>query len=564
MPASGSGGSSGAAAGIKAGRAYVELGTEDSSLKSGLDAAKGHVKAFGKQVAGIGGAIGGIGAAIEAPLALAMNSAVEHVTAVRKAAMQVGSSTEQFSALGFAAKKVGVDFDGLVATTRKLDRMTDEARSGNKAAAEEFEKLGLSADELAKMPLEEKYVAIADALAALPDHTAKSNAAFKLLGRTGVALLPILEKGGSSLREMFKEAEESGQIVKTADAERVKAFTKTLSMMKETIRGLFLEIGLAVVPDVGKFKAYSDAALQIIRQTREWVSQNRGLVAGLSVAATGAIVLGAAIVTLGGITAATTSIVSAFVAVLNLVAAPELLIVGAFIAAGAAGAVLGYQISKLIDKQHTLERWADLANLFGEAWSEGARIFTQAWEGISIALKNGDLKGAFSILITSLKLAWAELMRFFEDQWLGFKQRLKEKIKDSGLPGASRIADQINTSKDSYIAADDAVRKTQNDLDDLIKKQRESLLLAIAQKLTFQALAMITGQDRSKRAQDAAAISAGLDYVSTRQQFGSHRASDLGVGAGVRKSDETKELEKANKKLEDIDSHIGAAALAFE
>jgi hypothetical protein len=142
MPVGGSGGAGGQAAGIKAGRAYVEVGADDTGLKSVLEKSQQHVANFGKQTAGIGAGLAGLGAVIEAPLALAMNSAVEHVTAVRKAAMQLGTSTEEFSAMAAAAKKAGVDMDGLVVTTRKLDRTIDEARSGNKAAAGEFEKLG--------------------------------------------------------------------------------------------------------------------------------------------------------------------------------------------------------------------------------------------------------------------------------------------------------------------------------------------------------------------------------------------------------------------------------------
>ena len=62
------GGSSGKGGAIKAGKAYVELSTDDSLLKSGLAKARSMVMKSGAAIAGVGAGLIGLGGVAVAPI----------------------------------------------------------------------------------------------------------------------------------------------------------------------------------------------------------------------------------------------------------------------------------------------------------------------------------------------------------------------------------------------------------------------------------------------------------------------------------------------------------------
>ena len=57
--------------GIKAGRAYVALGTDDSKMVAGLKRAQQRLRAFGAGLKSVGMGLGMAGAAVLAPLGVA-------------------------------------------------------------------------------------------------------------------------------------------------------------------------------------------------------------------------------------------------------------------------------------------------------------------------------------------------------------------------------------------------------------------------------------------------------------------------------------------------------------
>src|SRR5262245_5246679 len=149
MAVGGAGGGTGAA--IKAGLAVVTAKLDDAPLKGGLNAAKKYVMDWGASIAKTGAGLAGIGAAIEGPILGASYAAIERFNEMRKAADQLGTTPEIFSGLAFAVKKFGIDSQGLVGASRFMERFVAKAQEGG-SAAEAFEKIGLDAKELIKLP----------------------------------------------------------------------------------------------------------------------------------------------------------------------------------------------------------------------------------------------------------------------------------------------------------------------------------------------------------------------------------------------------------------------------
>jgi hypothetical protein len=88
----------------------------------------------------------------------------------------------------------------------KLSRGIGEALNGSEEAEKSFAKLGLSAEQLASVPLDEAFHRIADQIKKLPTDVQRSAAAFDVFGKRGQALMETLGRG----REFFEAIKAHG------------------------------------------------------------------------------------------------------------------------------------------------------------------------------------------------------------------------------------------------------------------------------------------------------------------------------------------------------------------
>jgi len=95
--------------GIKAGRAYVELGVGDK-LTGGLKRAQARLRAFGEGVTRWGTRIFGVGSAFAAPAVVAAKSFASMGDQVANMAKRTGLSVETLSGLRFVASQTGTEF----------------------------------------------------------------------------------------------------------------------------------------------------------------------------------------------------------------------------------------------------------------------------------------------------------------------------------------------------------------------------------------------------------------------------------------------------------------------
>src|SRR5262245_24190249 len=179
--------SGGGSQGIKAGRAYVEVGTNNAGLKAGLDQAKRAVLNVGKQLTGVGAAGLGIGGAIMAPILASFSQVVERFDAIGDAAQRTGTTTEAISDLGYAAQPSGAELSDVESGLLRLDRNAAAAAKGSDEATEALDAFGLTVEGLKGMDAREKFVAIAKGLKAMDD-SAKGPALQALLGRGAASL----------------------------------------------------------------------------------------------------------------------------------------------------------------------------------------------------------------------------------------------------------------------------------------------------------------------------------------------------------------------------------------
>ncbi len=408
----------GSASGIKAGRAYVELGVDDRFTKA-LRAAQARLQAFGSAVRNIGLGLTAAAAAASAPFIASVKLFSQFGDAIDKASARTGLSAEAMSELGFAAEQSGAGVESLEKGLRIMQRTLVEASDGTFEAQEAFDNLGLSIESLRSLSPEEQFTTIAERIAAIADPAERATAAMRIFGRAGGQLIPLLAEGASGIATLRKQARDFGISVSGKDAKAAALLNDTLNLLSRAARGATLQIGAALAPivtDLAERAAKVVAAVTTwIRANREavvWIAKTIVVVGGVGIALVGLgltiSLLGAA---LGGIATAFALAVKAVLAlkIAFLALASPIGIVAVALAGGTA-AILYYTGAGGAALQWLRDRFGELQE----------RV-TAVLGAIGDALAAGDLALAAKVAWLAIKAEWVRGTNFLQDRWAEFK-----------------------------------------------------------------------------------------------------------------------------------------------
>jgi hypothetical protein len=253
------------------GRLSVVLSADSRLMESSIDRAGAKVKSFGSIV---DKALGGVGlSAITNPAGAAgnvLNSILGGVTAGGGPAGLVAGgvllakdafdefkgslmgTADKFNALNKEAATFGITLDGLVglkvAAKDKADELTiglthlqreiGGAVGGSKDAQVAFLALGLDAQQLANVPLDDAFARIADQIKVLPTQAERARAAFELFGKQGQQLNRLLSGGSAGINEATARAINKGLVPDPTFAATIAEYKNTAREFDETLEGL--------------------------------------------------------------------------------------------------------------------------------------------------------------------------------------------------------------------------------------------------------------------------------------------------------------------------------------
>lgn len=403
------------AKGIRAGRAFVELATDDTKLQAGLKAAQARLMAFGKGISAVGAGLFAAGAAASTAFAGAAKVFSDQGDAIAKMARRTGLSTEAVSELGYAADLAGTDAATLETGIRKMQIAITDAANGAKPAIETLDRLGLSASQLAGLTPDAQLEILADRLSAIADPAAKAALAQDLFGKSGTQLIPLLQDGSAGLRAMRKEAVSLGLSVGGKTAENAEMLNDAIGRLTKTLNAVVFNIGASVGPMLADL---ADKAAIVVAGVVDWIKKNPELVqtalqVSAAVAGIGAVlvVVGGAIVGIGAVIGGLVSIVSAAGAVLGFlgtvfaaITAPVWIAIGAVVAIGAA-------LLYFTDIAGTAMDWVS------GVFSDFAGIVKDTLGGVVDALMAGNIELAVQILWQGIKTLWEQGIATITNLW---------------------------------------------------------------------------------------------------------------------------------------------------
>ena len=413
---------------IKAGGAYVEIGTDSSKLDAGLAAARDKISAFGESIAKIGGVIGAVGAAIVEPLREGVAALAEYGESIGKIATKTGASTDLLAGLKYAADSTGVSFGAIGGAMKGMAKAVQSHSTESQVA---FDQLGLSAESLKTKTTDEKFLAIADALDKVADPGQKAVLAMQTLGRAGNEILPVLEGGRAAINSFVAEAKTLGLALTPEQTKQAEELHQALTRMNGAILGLKLALGAGLAEMVTAIVA---RITDCVIYARQWTAANEGMIAsaakiGLALAGAGAV-----FVALGG--AIMVAMSSSF-----LLAAGFMAIGAALLATldvcGVTDTGFGEMFDSIRVKGTGLGTWfGAFTTEIGALWDKLTVWLGDAWDGFVVATKTGEhyiLQGMLA-LVDNILAGFEMMVRQVQSMFVGLA-----KVANLVLPKSMQI-----------------------------------------------------------------------------------------------------------------------------
>lgn len=225
-------------------------GEVKQGLKATEDAAKQHSAGASGALSSIGTGALAVGAGVLAiggsMVAVGLKSADEFSKVggeVAKLQRYTDGSAESMSRLRYVAQMSGIDNDKLANSLKFLSKDLMEH-------PEKFRKYGIAVtDATGKMlPLDQVLASTAEKFAGMKNGAEKNDMAMQLLGKSGMDLIPMLNKGKAGFADASAEAEKYGLVLSQDNVDAVKKATLAHRHMDAAMSGLQIQIGQYVLP----------------------------------------------------------------------------------------------------------------------------------------------------------------------------------------------------------------------------------------------------------------------------------------------------------------------------
>ena len=187
----------------------------------------------------VAGAIGGAFLGITKQIAAGTEEIV-HVS------METGIAAQTLERWQPILQRTGLGVGQFAQAYKALSKDILAAQSGNEAAIQKFEAMGLAIEDLGDT--EAVINAVADRIAALTNPAERAQLAVDLLGKGALKLIPALAGGSEGLRAGADMAERFGQTLDDVQRGRLLAFDDALDDMNSNWLGLKTQIALLALP----------------------------------------------------------------------------------------------------------------------------------------------------------------------------------------------------------------------------------------------------------------------------------------------------------------------------
>lgn len=436
-----------------AGTLKARLGLDNSQFKRGLNQSRGSVKGF---VGAVRGMIAPLAAAMGAALSVnAVKNAMSNIDAQAKLARSLGTTVGSMQVLQRAGELAGVSLGELEKGSRDLTMRLSEAAEKAGPARDALKRMGLAADDLLALPLDQRIAAINAAMVEFVPAAERAALAGDLFGIKGAFLMSRLDP--ATLKQATAEMAAFGYTISQTDASKIELANDAISKIGLVTSALVNRITVFLAPALnvmatgfaglmrsgGAVSATLSALGSVISSTVDW---NRDLVT----------IVSSLVSELANVTLAATENGSALGAVFGALTTG----LGVFksLITGIAS-VIGFFADLIRTTGGFGEALSALKPLAHEVWDRlkrGGSLMGDSLAGVALSIQ-GAFAGAFATVVekfaamtSALARGWNSVMSTFgiESNASGMGTELAEDLR-AKADGLKSAATEFNSSLDA-------------------------------------------------------------------------------------------------------------------
>ena len=248
-----------------AGNLTVRIGADTSGLERGERQAEGSMRRMGQQarqtanrLAMIGGAAAAAGAAIVTHLT---RQGLEAVDAQAKLARALDGTIDGLRGAQLAAEDAGVATDTFNSAAARMNARLGEAARGTGASADALDRLGLNAQELIGMDVDQRMATIADRMNEMGLSGAQTADELRQLGIRNEEMVNFMRQGGDAIRSARDEVDALGISMDEVDAAKVEQANDAMSRIGTITEGISNQLAVQFAPILqGIAELFTDTA----------------------------------------------------------------------------------------------------------------------------------------------------------------------------------------------------------------------------------------------------------------------------------------------------------------
>lgn len=242
----------------------VSLGIDSAQFNKGLSSSERRAEAFGRSMGRTLRNIGALALAVAGPAAIGalVKSSMAAIDANAKLATRLGTSVASIQALKHAADLAGVPMEAISQNLGILNsRLGEVERTGAGPAKAALDRLGISAQALARMPIDDRIVAISARMADLGWTTQQQADFLRQMGIRSQEMINLFQEGGAAIGNAKRDLEAWGVALSDVDASKVEAANDALSRIGTVFEGIGNQLTIRLAPYIeAAAQAFTDAA----------------------------------------------------------------------------------------------------------------------------------------------------------------------------------------------------------------------------------------------------------------------------------------------------------------
>jgi hypothetical protein len=227
------------------------------SFETDSKRAEQRIKQFNKEAVAAGTAIGVAFAGAATAFSALVKSSIDSMDELSKTAQVLGTSTEDFSKLAYAAGFADLSIQDLQGAFGRLTKAQVEALDAGSEQAKVFDALGISIKDAGGelRPTTDLLYDFADAFQRQKGSQEVVAAGMAIFGKSFQNMIDLLKDGSQGLRDAGAEAEAFGQVISGEAGKAAEEFNDNLARMKLFATGIGNAVAADLLPDLERLSS---------------------------------------------------------------------------------------------------------------------------------------------------------------------------------------------------------------------------------------------------------------------------------------------------------------------